>query len=87
MIDQAIRAAENAGCAWRILHTICPDAIVEARLAKDASEHPAINRTVEMYREVKARFEQIPYLKLEIDTSRPIEDCLQLGLEYLLVSE
>src|SRR5271156_2975778 len=26
-IDQAIRAAENAGCAWRILHTICPGAI------------------------------------------------------------
>jgi len=86
-IDQAIRAAENAGCAWRILHTICPDAIVEARLAKDASKHPAMNRTVEMYREVKARFEPIPYLNLEIDTSRPIEDCLQQGLEYLLVSE
>jgi predicted kinase len=82
-IDQAIWAAEAVDCAWRILHAICPEAIAEARLVKDASTHPAANRTVEMYREVKARFEPISYPYLEIDTSRSLELCLQQALEYL----
>jgi len=82
-IDEAIQAANAAGCAWKILYTTCPDAIAEARLLKDASTHPAANRTVEVYREVKARFGPISYPHLGIDTSQPLEPCVQKALVYL----
>jgi len=82
-IDQAVQTAEASGCAWKILHTICPYDIAEARLVKDAATHPAANRTVDMYREVKTRFEPISYPHLEIDTSQPLEGCVRQGLRYL----
>ncbi len=82
-IEQAIRAAELAGCAWRIIHTICPDALAETRLVKDAARHPALNRNVELYREVKARYEPIDHPHLEIDTSQPLEVCVEQALQHL----
>jgi predicted kinase len=82
-LDQAIETAESARCEWKILHTVCPAAVAEARLIKDAANHPAANRTVEMYREVKARFDPVTYPHQEIDTAQPLELCLQQALEYL----
>ncbi len=82
-IDEAIRAAEGAGTAWKILLTTCPEAIAEARLAADRGSHPAANRTVELYREVKARFEPIERTHLELDTSLPIDESVATALEYL----
>ena len=81
--EEAIRAARDAGCAWRIVLATCPDAIAEARLAADAGKHPAANRTVELYRAVKVRFEPIAHPYLTIDTSQPLEVCIQRGLAYL----
>jgi len=81
-IEEAIGAAESTGCKWRIFHAICPDAIAEARLIEDVS-HPAANRTVAMYREVKARFEPISYPHKEIDTSLPLAVCVERALRYL----
>jgi adenylylsulfate kinase len=83
-IEQAIHAAESAGCSWKILLITCPDAIAEARLVQDAAKHPAGNRTVDLYREVKARFEMVAYPHREIDTSRPLEACVRESLEWLL---
>jgi predicted kinase len=82
-LDRAIAAAEAVGARWKILRTVCADDGVEARLLRDANDHPAANRTIEMYRSVKARFEPIVYPHLEIDTARPIDDCLRAGLNYL----
>jgi predicted kinase len=82
-IEQAIRAAELAGCAWRIIHTTCPDAVAEERLVADAVRHPAVNRNVELYREVKARYEPIDYPHFEIETSQPLEVCVEQALHHL----
>ncbi len=81
-IEEAIRAAESTGCKWKILHTVCPEAIAEARLAEDI-DHPAANRTAAMYREVKKRFEPISYPYEEIDTSQPLDVCVDLAMKYL----
>jgi predicted kinase len=83
-VEQAIHAAEAAGGRWKILLATCPDEIAEARLLLDQGVHPAANRSVSMYREVKARFEPIVFSNLEIDTSKPLEICVRLGLKYLL---
>jgi adenylylsulfate kinase len=82
-IEQAVQAAENAGCGWKIILTTCPDEIAEARLATDAEKHPAANRNVGLLREVKARFEPIALPHLEIDTSRPLDLSVQYSLRYL----
>jgi predicted kinase len=82
-IQQAVRAAEDAGCAWRIIHTSCPDSVAEARLAGEVARHLAANRTIELYREVKAHFEAITYPHARIDTSQPLDVCIKLGLAYL----
>jgi predicted kinase len=84
-IDHAIEAAEASHSDWKILHTTCPDELAEARIVRDASSHPATNRSVEMYRAVKARFEPILYPRLEIDTSGPIERAIAHALQYLYV--
>ena len=78
--EQAIHAAEKAGCAWRIILATCPDEIAEARLMADLGKHPATNRTVALYREVKAHFEPIIYPHFEIDTSQPFESCIERAL-------
>jgi predicted kinase len=82
-IEQAIHAAESASCGWKILLATCPGEIAEARLIRDAARHPAANRTVEMYREVKARFEPIARPHLEIDTAQPLELSVHRALQYL----
>jgi len=76
-IEDAVGAAEQAGRAWRIILTTCSDAVAEARLMADAGRHPASNRSMELYREVKARFEPILHPHLEIDTSQPLESCIE----------
>jgi predicted kinase len=82
-IDEARQAAESAASGWEILLTTCPDVIAEARLVADVGRHPAINRNMELYRRMKAHFEPILVPHCEIDTSQPLEDCIQMGLAYL----
>ena len=82
-VEQVVRAAEAAGCEWKILHLTAPDEVAESRLAAARGNHPAGNRDVELFREIKARFEPIVYPKLEIDTSRESADCFRDALAYL----
>ncbi len=86
-IEQAIGAAELARCTWKIILTTCPDAVAEVRLRDDEGTHPASNRTMELYREIKARFQPIRYEYLEIDTSQQLEVCVRLGLAWLIHTE
>jgi predicted kinase len=83
-IEQAIRAAELVGCAWRIILTTCSDAVAEERLVADVARHPAANRTLGLYREIEARFEPITRPHVEIDTAQSLETCAQYGVAQLL---
>jgi len=49
----------------------------------DSSKHPATNRTVELYREVKAQFEPIPYPHLEVDTCKSLDLCVKEAFAYI----
>ncbi len=81
--EQAIHAVEEAGCSWKIILATCPDAVAQARLREDVGRHPAANRSVELYREIKARFEPIPQRHLEIDTSQGLGVCVEQALGFL----
>ena len=82
-IEQAIRAAEDANCAWRIILATCLDELAAARLMADSGKHPAANRTAKLYREVKARFEPVTRAHLRIDTSKPLELCVGEARGYI----
>jgi adenylylsulfate kinase len=84
-IENAIRAAESMHQPWRIIECVCADEIVRQRLEAQVAEggHPAGNRDFELYLEVKSRFEAICMLKIVIDTSMPLETCVERALAAL----
>jgi adenylylsulfate kinase len=86
-VEQAIAAAVDEECSWRILYLICPDPIAEHRLVESSQAHPALNRTAELYRQVKGAFEPITHPKFIIDTSHPLEECVYEAVAYLTGEE
>ena len=57
----------------RIIECICDDDIALSRLAQPDPDHPAGNRTPQLYDEVKRRWEPITQPKIVIDTSNAID--------------
>ncbi len=82
-IVNVLDAAASLQQPWRILECVCSDETARRRLAEDAEGHPAGNRNYQLYLEVKARFEAIIHDKVVIDTERPLEECMQIGLAAL----
>ena len=85
-IDEVLEAAERAGAAWRILELSCADEVAQERLdCGDPANraHPARNRDMALYRQVKRDFEPIARPKLHIDTTHGIDPELDAVLEYL----
>jgi adenylylsulfate kinase len=82
-IDEAVAAAERAGAAWRILLVVCADDVAESRLRAQDPSNPARNRTVELYREIKARFEEIVPPHLVVDTTEGLEPAQDAALAAL----
>ena len=72
-IDDAVSAAEQAGAAWKILHLICTDEVAEQRLARVDAGNPARNRSAALYREIKARFEEIRLPHIVVDTTGGVD--------------
>jgi adenylylsulfate kinase len=69
--------------AW--IECVCSDETVRQRLERDVAEgqHPAANRTYEMYLSVKARAEPIEGPKLVVSTEDDLERRVQCCLEYV----
>jgi adenylylsulfate kinase len=83
-IDQVIAAAQLADAEVSILHLDCPEEIALERIRKDQGQHEAKNRNPELYFRVKAHFEPITLPKVDVDTSRPLEECVERCVEYLI---
>jgi predicted kinase len=60
--------AEGHGRSWRIIECVCADEVARNRLAHPDRDHPAGNRTTELYDEVKRRWEPITEPKMVIHT-------------------
>jgi predicted kinase len=65
----------------KVIECVVHDEIVKKRLERDR-EHPAKNRTYEMYCEVKAGKEELQIPRLTIDTGK--KEVLTQALEYVL---
>jgi predicted kinase len=82
-IEEAVRAAEQAGAAWRILRVICSDEIAEVRLSAHDPANPARNRNVKLYRQIRAQFEEILLPHSVIDTTNGFESIVNRVAESL----
>ena len=82
-VQDVVHAATQVHADYRILLLSCPGELALERIRKSRGEHLAGNRDADLYWEVKARFEPITLPKLDVDTSRPLEQCVEQCVAYL----
>lgn len=81
-LNRATGYAEAIGQAWRIIECMCSEETARKRLTSDEG-HLAANRDVELYLEVKGRFEEITLPKLIVDTGQLLPDCVERAQAWL----
>ncbi len=84
-VDRMELFAKEHKADFRILECICPEELALTRLQGDlqTGEHPAGNRTPELYKTLKAEIEQIVPDHIVVDTSCDLNTCLRKCVEYL----
>ncbi|HYG98143.1 MAG TPA: AAA family ATPase [Terriglobales bacterium] len=84
-VDEVVRFAEEINVPWGILECVCSEETARQRLERDSAleAHPAANRGISLYLEVKQRFEPITREKTVIDTDQPLELCIERALTIL----
>ena len=83
-VDHVVQFAKSVDEPWRIVECICSEESAQRRLSSNAQlDHPAGNRTFDLYLEVKSRFEPITMPKVIIDTDQPLQACIEQVLERL----
>jgi predicted kinase len=77
--------ASAAQAPLKLIECVAPDEVIRQRLEVDVAEgrHPAQNRTFAMYCQVKAAADPITIPHLVVDTSRPLEECVEDCLTYI----
>lgn len=79
-IERMMQWTHGLECRSRIIHTACSDETAQQRLR---APHAAGNRNYDLYRALKADFEEIRYPRLRVDTDDPIAWSLEKCLAYL----
>ena len=82
-VKQVAEAARLVGAGLSILLLHCPENVALERIKADQGRHTAKNRDPLLYFLVKSYFEPIRLPKLEVDTSLPLEECVERCVEYL----
>jgi len=86
-VDTVVSYAEQIGTPWRIVECICSEELALRRIQEDRGQHIAKNRDANLYRAVKAKFEEITRPKLVVQTELALEMNLEKVEEYLRSSE
>ena len=73
-VEEVVHAAAEVNAEHRILHLFCPDELALERIRQGQGNHLAADRDRNLYGKVKARFEPIMLAKLDVDTSRSLEN-------------
>ena len=80
-LDQAISFAEWIKTPWRIVVCTCREETARHRL--ENAEHPAADRNFDLYRKIRAGWEEITRPKLVLDTDVDVSENTMRALEYL----
>lgn len=82
-LEQVIAHASAMSQTWRILECVCTEATALRRIEEQAGAHPAGNRDFALYLRIKAEFEEITLPKTVVDTERPLEECVEKGIQAI----
>jgi predicted kinase len=84
-VKRLLHFAQAAGVKLAIIECVSPEETIRQRLNRDAAigTHPALNRSFEMYKELKAQAEPIETAHLVVNTDGKLEDCIATCVEYL----
>lgn len=84
-LQRVINLAHRLGEPLFVINCVCSDDTARRRIEADAraGTHLAGNRSYELYREIKARQEPLPFPALRLDTDLDLTTCLSLCLTYL----
>lgn len=85
-LEQVVRFAEEIGTEWRILECTCSEETARRRL-EQVCDHPARNRTAELYERIRSSWEEITFDKSVINTDRPLAVCIAQAREFLVASK
>lgn len=87
--ERAIRFCAEIGAEWRMIECVCTEETAVRRLAEAAArhDHPAANRTPELYFEVRKAWEPIEEPRLVADTDASLDASIQQALAYLASGE
>jgi adenylylsulfate kinase len=82
-VDTAVSYAEKIGAPWRLIECVCGEELALRRIKEDRDQHRAKNRDADLYRAVKAKFEEIVRPKIVVQTEQAMEGNLEKAEEYL----
>jgi len=82
-VKQVAEAARLVGAGLSILLLHCPEKVALERIKEGQDKHTAKNRDLLLYFMLKSYFEPIRLPKLEVDTSLPLEECVEQCVAYL----
>jgi predicted kinase len=80
-VGELVAAAGERG--FRIVECVCSEKTALARIGGDRGSHLAGDRGEALYREVKARWETVPYPALTVDTETDTEAGLALIMDWI----
>jgi adenylylsulfate kinase len=81
-VDMVINFAEWTKSPWSIIECTCSEDTAKKRIETGA-EHPAADRTLELYQRVKDGWEEIARPKLVLDTELPLAQNMEKAVAYI----
>jgi len=83
--ERVIEFCSQLGTGWAILECVCSEQTALKHLEKAAVEqiHPAMNRTPDLYHQIRKAWESIDCPKLIIDTETSLDSCVERATQYL----
>lgn len=82
-VGQLVEVAVYRGIPAKIVECTCRQETALSRIAGDDGGHPAGDRGAALYARVKARFQEVPYPSLTVDTDEPTETSIAAILAFL----
>jgi predicted kinase len=84
--ERVIEFCMQVGVTSATLECVCAEQTALRRLAEAVAQntHPAVNRTPELYRQIRKAWEPIDHPKLVLDTDANLDSCVDRALRYLI---
>jgi predicted kinase len=83
--ERVFEFCSQLGTRWAILECVCSEQTALGRLERGTVRqiHPAMNRTPDLYNQIRKAWEPIDCPKLVIDTEASLDSCAERATQYL----